>query len=267
MSLPHAPESIEHAAARWAAALEKVWDVDGVAEAVASGGTADRPGNHRAHVFDVVRPATVPEPKELLYRVIASIDRSQRMGVTILHVSVSVAAKPPFETLKLSAQAFIERFGPTVRWLVDLLSGGDTVAVPAETIVSPGGVMHLCFAWPLVGRMTPQAAQLAKSMPRFPEPDARAVAGRILQLRRLGFSHGPIVAGQPSSLEQFAAVIASRDQDGGPTRFYLTRHRELLARADEVEAAFGVRPVDFQSEQARQAVEDGRCFLPENFDA
>lgn len=195
--LPFEPESIEQAAARYPAAVERVWDADQIVDAVEAGQDPDLPGLHRAHVFDL--PYDRPEPG-LLYRIILSVERSDRIGQTALHASASVSKRAPHVPEPMSREQYMLRFLPAASDLVDRITDRATNGGPCEVRLTMGGVMHLVYPWPLMRRMTPEGLELAKTMPRYPEPDGRRVAERILQLRHLGLYRAHFTADEWAAL-------------------------------------------------------------------
>lgn len=123
MTLPFEPQPIEQLRARLKHALTRVWDADAIVASIDAGRQADRPHDHREHVFDF----SVASNR---LRTIVSIDRCACHGHR-LHVSASSNAGIPDEN---RVREFLGQLG---------LLG----ISPVWRGVSPDRVLHLYFPW------------------------------------------------------------------------------------------------------------------------
>lgn len=124
MTLPFEPEPIEKLGLRLKAALGRVWDGPAIAAELAGGGDPDRPGRHRAHVFDF-------QEEEHCVRLVVSVDDCGPLTGLRLHVSASTPNGIPVE--------------PRVRELMAQI--GLVGLRPDCRRVGPGGVLHLYYPW------------------------------------------------------------------------------------------------------------------------
>lgn len=131
--IPIEPETFEHAAERFPAAVKREWDGDAVVADVLAGGHGDRPGKTRAHVFDLEGDGGD------IWRLIVSTERHSKIG-RVLHVSSS-------RERALGGQ--MTRDGAITRtmMMLALISGGDSFK-PVSTSFSDKGVLHLVFNSP-----------------------------------------------------------------------------------------------------------------------
>lgn len=97
---------------------------------------------------------------------------------------------------------------------------------------------------------------------KLPEPPPEKVRERMTILREMGLEDIPTYQGVSSSMRQYALTTLGAEMTGElnkdqPTVF-MTLDASMLAKADELEKRFGIRPVHAFEMLAKMARENGQ---------